>query len=179
MTWLQDLINKLLSVFPRLWFVSPDEAGIRLTLGNHVYSAGPGWYVWWPMIQKVTSITVTPQVVDLRPQSVMLQDHTSFVCGGAVKYRIKDATAAMLKVQDFDQSLQALCLGMISRYFTDKCDDDDYSDLSDYVIKAIKEAARGWGLDIMAVYITDLGPTRNIRILTDHPSISVIPEGEE
>ncbi|KKN77415.1 hypothetical protein LCGC14_0359740, partial [marine sediment metagenome] len=38
-----------------------------------------------------------------------------------------------------------------------------------------KESARGWGLDILAVYITDIGPTQNIRLLTDITNTTVIP----
>ena len=115
---------------------------------------------------------MTPQVVDLRPQSVSTHDKKSLCCGGAVKYRVKDAAAAILKVQDYDATLQALCLGIIQRYFAKK-DDDDYSDLEDYVLKGVKEAARGWGLDILVVYITDIGVAQNIRLLTDKLNMRV------
>lgn len=176
MDWLVSLFNKLFCWLPRIWCVEPNEAGVRITLGKHYRAIGPGWYVYWPIIHVIRTIEVTPQIKDIRPQSVLTHDGQSFCCGGAVKYRIKDAAAALLKVQDYDQTLQALCLGIINRYFTDN-DSNDYSGLEDCVLKGVKEAARGWGLDILAVYITDLGPAQNIRILSDGKSV-IIPIGE-
>ena len=174
MNWIQQIFEQLTCWIPRIWLVSPDEAGVRVTLGNRVRSTPPGWYIYLPLIQECTKVTVTPQIKDIRPQSVLTRDGKSFCCGGAVKYRIKDATAAILKVQDFDQTLQALCLGVISRYFAER-DAGDYKDLESYVLKGVKEAARGWGLDILAVYTTDIGVTQNIRILADTSNITVIP----
>lgn len=178
MNWLKELLQSIANLIPRIWLVNPDESGVRITLGKHYKPTPPGWYVYWPIIQDPIKLTVTPQIKDIRSQSVLTPYNESFCVGGAVKYRIKDAVAAILKVQDFDQTLQALCLGIISRYFADKVN-DDYSDLEDYVVKGVKGAARGWGLDVMAVYITDLGPTRNIRLLSDTTSITIIPEIEE
>ncbi len=175
MEWLKQLLRSIIDLIPRISLVSPDESGVRITLGKRFRPTPPGWYFYWPVIQRVRKITVTPQIVDIRSQSVLTHAGHSFCCGGAVKYRIKDAVAAILKVQDYDQTLQALCLGIISRYFADKDDDGGYSDLEDYVLKGVKESARGWGLDILAVYITDIGPTQNIRLLTDVTNMTVIP----
>lgn len=177
MNWLTQLLDRLLCWIPRIQLVSPDESGIRVTLGKRVKSTPPGWYVYWPLIQKIMVITVTPQVVDIRPQSVLTHDGKSLCCGGAIKYRIKDSAAAILKVQDYDKTLQALCLGVISRYFASR-DAGDYGDLENCVLKGVKEAARGWGLDILAVYITDIGISRNIRLLMDRSNIEIVRNDE-
>lgn len=176
MNWLTQLIDRLLCWIPRIWLVSPDEGGVRVTLGNRVHPTGPGWYIYWPLIQECTKVTVTPQVVDIRSASVLTADMQNLCCGGAIKYRIKDAATAILKIQDYDQSLQALCLGVISRYISKRefkaC--IDIEDIEDCVLKGIREAARGWGLDIMSVYITDIGQAKNLRILAGGPTTTIM-----
>ncbi|GAG88006.1 unnamed protein product [marine sediment metagenome] len=115
-------------------------------------------------------ITVTPQVVDLRAQSVMTKDRIDMCFGGAIMYRIRDVRNAMLKVQDYDKSLQVLALGIISRYI-DQVDSDllVIEAVEETILKGIKEHARGWGVEIMRVYVTDFGTAKNIRILSDQP----------
>ena len=176
MDWLTQLIDKLFSIFPRLWCVEPDEGGVRITLGKHTRTIGPGWYVYWPIIHVIRTIEVTPQVKDIRIQSVRTQDGQDICVGLAVMYRIKDAGKAILKVQDYDSSLQALILGIVTEYINGRtlADCSDITAIRDTVLKGIKDDTAGWGLNIMRAYITDLGVAKNLRLLLDKPIITVI-----
>ena len=175
MNWLTQLLDRLLCWIPRIWLISPDESGVRVTLGNRVSSSLPGWYIYWPLIQEMTIITVTPQVVDLRVQSVMTRDGRDMCFGGAIMYRIRDAQNAILKVQDYDKSLQTLALGIISRYVgkIELNQQLEISSIETAILDGVRKDARGWGLEIMRVYITDLGIAKNIRLLTDQPIVGV------
>lgn len=126
--------------------------------------------MYWPLIQEMIKITITPQVVDLRAQSVLTRDGKDMCFGGAIMYRIREASNAILKVQDYDKSLQTLALGIISRYIS-KMEKPDISRIETAILDGIRKDARGWGIEIMRVYITDLGTAKNIRILTDQPIV--------
>lgn len=170
MNWLIQFLDRLLCWIPRIWLISPDESGIRITLGNRVKSTLPGWYIYWPLIQEIMKITITPQVVDLRAQSVMTKDGKDMCFGGAIMYRIREAQNAILKVQDYDKSLQTLALGIISRYIGE-AEQLNIPCIETAILNGIRKDARGWGIEIMRIYITDLGTAKNIRILTDRPII--------
>ncbi|GAH89558.1 unnamed protein product, partial [marine sediment metagenome] len=55
MTWLTNLLDRLLSIFPRIVIVAPDEAGVRVTpsfiRGVRIKDMTPGWWLVWPVIQ--------------------------------------------------------------------------------------------------------------------------------
>lgn len=181
MEWLNNLIKRLLSIIPRIWMVNPDEGGVRITFGRKYAYTPPGWYMYWPWVQSCIKIPVTPQVVDLRAQSVLTKDKKDMCIGGAIMYRIKDPVAAILKVQDFDKSLQVMALGIISRYIGERDYEDcsDINDIADIVAKDVKADARGWGVDIMRVYITDRGQVKNIRLLTDTPVSTMVEVSDD
>lgn len=167
MEWLRDLINRLLSIFPRFLILGPHEAGVRLTFGSRVTKLGAGWYVFWPLIQRIIWMNIPTQVVDLRAQSIRTQDNESTVVSGAIQYSIKDIKKATLDVQDVDKSLETLALGIIFDFVHNRKLDDcrNVETLKTEILKGIKEAATGWGLKIEKIYITDLDKTRNIRLL--------------
>ena len=169
MEWLFQLFEKITSFIPRIRLINPDEGGVRITLGSKVKVLRAGWYIYWPLIQVICAIAIMPQIIDVRCQSVLTADGVNMCAGGAIKYRVKDAGAAILKVQDYDETLQALSLGIISRYINSRSYDDckDVVDIEIAVQKGVKEEARGWGLDIQSVFITDLGKARNLRLLID------------
>ncbi len=170
MEWLTNILETLRNVFPRTFTVFPDEAGVRITLGTRVKTLKPGWYIYWPVIQHAEKLSVMPQAVDLRPQSVHTSDGVDMVIGGAILYRISDAKKAILNVLDYDRSVQVLALGVIADFFMGEHEKDwkvNLESLRDSILQGVREEAAGFGLKIMKIYITDLGCAKNLRVLGD------------
>jgi regulator of protease activity HflC (stomatin/prohibitin superfamily) len=168
MEWLTNILETLRDIFPRTFTVFPDEAGVRITVGTKVKPLRPGWYVYWPVVQHIEKLSITPQAVDLRPQSVRTEDGTDMVISGAILYRISEARKALLNVRDYDKSLQVLALGVIAEFIDKhKLADLKISNLRNAILTGVREEATGFGLKIMKVYITDLGCAKNLRVLGD------------
>ena len=182
MTWLTQLLDRVLSIFPRLMIIAPDETGVRYTpgivKGIHVTSLVPGWWAYWPLIQDIETIRCKTQVVDLRPQSITTKDDQELIISGAIKYRVISAQKALLEVYDYDKNIQTLALGVIAKFANQK----DYNecksikDLEAELLRGVREAAAGFGLKIMQVYITDLCKAKSFRILGE---TQIVPIQEE
>lgn len=167
MEWLTNILETLRNIFPKTFTVFPDEGGVRITFGTKVKSLKPGWYIYWPIIQHVEKLSITPQAIDLRPQSVRASDGTDMVISGAILYRISDARKAILDVQDYDRSLQVLALGVIAEFVGIHNCRLEISELREVILTGVRDEATGFGLKIMKVYITDLGCAKNLRVLGD------------
>lgn len=166
MEWLHNLLEKLFSVFPRLCLVETDESGVRVTLGTRATGLLSGWYIYWPLIQSFTTIKIKTQVKDLRPQSVWTLDRKELAISGAVRYSVRDAKKAVLECYDYDDNVVVLALGIIQRHIAQRTLDSlDVPGLEDEMLRGLREACAGWGLKIEQVYITDIGRTRNLRLL--------------
>jgi len=93
---------------------------------------------------------------------------------------VKDAANAILKVQDYDEAIQAVVLGAVTSYivchtFAECKAIEDFEAL--LTISVVK-ASRGWGLEAVKVFITDLGTVRNLRVMSEGKS-DIILEDEE
>ncbi len=176
MEWLREFISKLFSCLPRLYYINPDEGGVRITLGKYYKLKGPGWYCYWPIVHQMCVIAVMPQVKDLRGQSLFTKDMENILISGAITYKIIDASKAILAVQDYDKSLMNTALGIITKFVTSKTKQDcmDITALEDEILKGLREEASGWGLKIMKIAITDFGDTKNIRIIGDSTSQNLV-----
>lgn len=169
MDWLRKIFDRLLSIFPRILILTPYEGGIRITLGKYVKRLGAGWYLFWPLIQRIVWMEIQTQVVDLRTQSIRIKDNCDIIVSGAIQYNIKDVKKAIVNVQDIDKAIETLALGIILEFVKNKTLEEcqDIEILKKEILKGIKEAAQGWGLKIEKVFITDLGKVRNLRLLTN------------
>ena len=116
-------------------------------------------------------MNISPQVVDLRPQSAMTSDSIDIAISGGIKYKVSDSRKALLDVQDYDKSMQTMALGIICEFISSHkfADLSDLSELKESILSGIREEAAGMGLKIMKVYITDIGKTTNVRMMrTEH-----------
>ena len=181
MEWLTDLLKNLRDFLPRKYFINSDEGGIRVTLGKYVKTLVPGWYYYWPVLQECRGIKVSPQLVDLRPQSALTNDLKDIVISGGIKYRVSDCCKAMLEVHDYDASIQTMALGIICEFMSEHdfvTITQDLCLLKDNILSGIREEATGMGLKIMKVYITDIGRTKNIRVMGGDRIVTEEPENE-
>ncbi|MCP4541708.1 MAG: SPFH domain-containing protein [Chloroflexi bacterium] len=173
MEWLQQIFDRILALIPGLVMVDPTEMAARITGGSQYRVLKPGWYIVWPVLQKVIAMEVVTQVVDLPPQSVRTSDGQDIVVSGAVRYRIRDVEKALFTVQDVDQAIVTLALGVILEYVRlQKLSDCDSIDgVKQELRKKLADAARGWGVKVEQVYLTDLGRVRSLRLFGDMKGI--------
>jgi len=167
--WLQQIFDKILSLIPTLVMIEPTEMAARITGGSHYRVLSPGWYIVWPLIQKVIAMEVVTQVVDLPPQTIRTRDGQEIVVSGALRYHISDIEKALFAVQDIDKGLATLALGVILE-FVQTCTLEECHNIEavkQELRKHLAGAARGWGTKIEQVYLTDLGRVRSLRLFGD------------
>jgi len=169
MDWLQQIFDKILALIPGIVMVEPNEMAARITGGKRYKVIGPGWYLCWPLIQKVIAMEVVTQVVDLPPQTIRTTDGTEIVVSGALRYRIRDVEKALFAVQDVDKALATLSLGVILEYLQ-KCSLADCNNIDGVkaeLRKQLASEASGWGIKVEQIYLTDLGRVRSLRLFGD------------
>ena len=171
--WLNDILQRFLDLIPQPVLILPNEGGVRCNCFPWVSwhrRLDPGWYIEWPLFQKIIRVEITPQVIDLRPQSVLTKDGHSMVVSGAVRYRVVNAEKAILAVQDFDDALIAVACGSIAQEIRSKVCAElmDFSGLKAGVRSDLAKESSGWGLKIESCYITDLDKSRSIRLLQNN-----------
>ena len=167
MNWLNRIFEFISSWIPKIVLIEPDEEGLRISLGCHVRSLLPGWYVFLPLLQTCAKITVSTQIKDIREQSLTTKDGKNVIVGGAVQYRITDVRKALLNVMDFDSALQTLVLGTISTHVSNRDYDEcrNIPDLENVLLKGTREVASGFGLKVARVFITDFCKADTYRIV--------------
>lgn len=173
MTWITQLIELLFCWLPRLYFVLPDESGVRITLGSRVSPTPPGWYVHWPLIHDFIKVNIATQGLTLAAQSVTTSDEVDLAVRGAILYRITDAEKAIFETDDFDKSLEAVAGGVIEQFVSGHTYEElkNRETIKAEIRKGLREAASGWGIKLMRVYLPDIGRVRNIRVLGDTPVV--------
>lgn len=180
MNWIIELFRLLTSWIPRLYYIQPNEAGIRLTMGKGVKTLSSGWWFYWPVIHRILDACVVSQVVDLMPQSLRTKDGKTLTISLTIRFSVSDIRMMLLNVFDCDQALQNLTRGVVAEYIGkhtfEEC--SDVSTLMDKCKDAVQKAARGWGISIQALYVDQITDAQVIRLLMNIPTVAVGQSGE-
>lgn len=168
MNWLVELFQLLTAWVPRFKFIFPNEAGVRITLGNRVKEIGPGYWLYWPLIHEFQWCTIVSQVVDLMPQSLRTKDGKNLTISLTMRYSIADARMALLNVHSYDAALQNLTRGVAAEYFNkhtlEQC--QDIATMAEQTQQEVQKAAKGWGIKIQALYVDEITDALSIRLMS-------------
>lgn len=180
MNWLRDLLEKILSLVPRIHKLEPFQSAIRTTmlpfgLGFWVRDLDPGIWFYWPLIQTIWWVNTAPIVYDLKNQSCMSSDGHDLAISGAITVSIVSARKYILKVHDPQKSLTTMALGVLCEFFSQKTFEQcrNVREINKQLkgVLGRKSKTKDWGIHVNQVSITDIGRSRNIRLLGDGPSL--------
>jgi len=77
------------------------ERGVIFRLGKLIGAKGPGLIFLWPFIDKMVKMDLRVVTIDVAKQEVMTRDNVPVFVDAVVYFRVVDATAAVIKVENF------------------------------------------------------------------------------
>ena len=171
---LLDILIRFYEEIKPFQSVSPWEAGLRVRLGKHVKVVEPGVHLKLPLIDSYHLLNVVPRVVNLPHQSLETSDKKTLAVSAALAYSVSDIEKCLVEVDDHDESLINLAMGLIAYYISNHQGSDCSHDaIQAGVLPSLREIAEDWGLEVSHLYVTDLCQHKAYRLLHDsNPSKS-------
>lgn len=170
MTKFWEIIQWALKILPRFTTIQPDEGAVMTRFGRPVKTLDEGghYVLTWPVIEEVTSVTMTRQIVDVPTQDVLTKDRIPVCMNVSVEYVISDPYKAIYGVEDFDECLQELA-GDATRMVINKESFDFalvYMDQVKLVIfEVIEKKAEQYGVDVLEVHVPTFTKGHTIRLI--------------
>jgi len=166
MKWLEKIIDKLIAVLPATSVIGPNEMGVRVTCGKIKKTLGPGFYVYWPLMQDIESMEVINQVVDLPPQTAQTKDGHDVVVSGALLYNITDINKALFEIYDLDKALVVVAQGSVLNFVASRTLDElkQSDEVRTELRREVASDASGWGVKIKRAFTTEFAKVKSYRI---------------
>ena len=130
------------------------ERGIMLTMGRFSGMANPGWRIVIPVFQRMIKVDIRVAVIDVPDQDAITKDNISVNVNAVVYYKVKDARAAVIEIEDFRYAISQLAQTTM-RDVVGEMELDELLANRDTVSSKIKElvdvASDPWGISVDAV----------------------------
>ncbi len=135
------------------------ERGIKFTLGKYSGMMEPGWRIVWPIIQGYQKVDIRTKAVDVPDQEAITKDNVSTRISAVLYYKVKDASKAILEVEDFYMAVHQLAQTTM-RNVVGEVELNDLLANRDKIAQRIRdivaETTGNWGLDVASVELKDI-----------------------
>ena len=170
------MFDKIIDVIIQGWsrirpfvIVPAYSEAILLRLGKLEKTLKPGIHFKIPLIDDVMEYFTVIETISLPAQSLFLQKtKTNLVVKGLLKYKIVDGANFFLKAYAVKDALADVTQAGIKNVLISLTDKECYSNDVDALITAkVKQEASEWGIEVIAVTLTDIAPVRSYRLFNE------------
>jgi regulator of protease activity HflC (stomatin/prohibitin superfamily) len=90
-----------LLLFSALRVLNEYERAVVFRLGRLLKVKGPGLIILWPIIDKMTKVSLRLVALDVPTQDIITKDNVSVKVNAVVYFRVVDSEKAIIQVEDF------------------------------------------------------------------------------
>ena len=164
-----DLLLQFIDKFAFLCIVQDFERVVVLRLGRYNRTLEPGLHPMWPLAEEAYTENIVPRTYDLNAQSLTTVDNKCVVVSGVVTARVSDVRKAVLEVEHVEDAVKDACVAEIG----DAVRSVTWETLQtpafqERLTKVCRARAFRWGIEIMRIQLSDVAPSRAIRLFHDY-----------
>lgn len=160
------LIIPLLVVAISLRQVNQYERGVKFRFGKYIGLMQPGWRIVLPIIESWERIDIRVKAVDVPDQVAITKDNISAGVNAVIYYKVKDASKAVLEVENFFFAVSQLAQTTMRNVVGETNLDDLLSkrnEVAESIKSIIDKATDPWGISVESVELKDIILPENMK----------------
>jgi regulator of protease activity HflC (stomatin/prohibitin superfamily) len=155
------VILAIIIVIGGLRIVNEYQRGVILTFGKYKGTRNPGLrWIFWPFgIQQMIKVDLRVKAVDVPDQKAITKDNISVNVNAVVYYKVKDASKAVLEVEDFFHAISQLAQTTMRDAVGEVELDQllaERDNVSEKIRGIVDKVSDPWGIDVSSVSLKDV-----------------------
>lgn len=142
------------------------ERGVIFRLGRLLGTKGPGFFLIWPFVDRMTKRDLRVITMDVTPQEVITKDNVTVRVNAVVYFRVVDPAASVVKVMDFVRATSQISQTTLRNVLGQSELDDlltQREKLNQMMQRIIDEHTDPWGVKVSTVEIKEVELPESMR----------------
>ena len=167
MIWIYVLVGVAFILFASgIRIIRPVEKGVVERLGKFRAIREQGFHWIIPVIDRMTKINITENMVDVLPQTVITKDKLNTVVDAVIYYKIIDTKKALYNVDDYAEQLVSLArttLRAVIGKMTLTQANENRNEINSNVEHILDKETKSYGVDILRVELQKIDPPQDVQ----------------
>jgi regulator of protease activity HflC (stomatin/prohibitin superfamily) len=141
------------------------ERAVIFRLGKIQKERGPGLFPLAPLMDKMVRVDMRVRELDVPKQTVISSDNVTLEVDAVIYYRVKDATRAIIEVEDYEAATLLLAQTTLRDILGQNELDtilSDRDDLNNRIKEILDAATEPWGMHVVTVTMRDVALPENM-----------------
>jgi regulator of protease activity HflC (stomatin/prohibitin superfamily) len=150
--------------------VRPTHRGLVERLGKYNRFAQPGFHWVFPVIERMTRINVTEQMVDAQPQEIITNDNLNARVDAQVYFKVKNDEESVknsqYSVNDYQYQIVNLArttLRNIIGTLTLKSANSERDKINGELLTTLANETKSWGMEIVRTELKEIDPPQDVQ----------------
>jgi regulator of protease activity HflC (stomatin/prohibitin superfamily) len=150
--------------------IRPTRRGLVERLGKYHRFAHPGFNWIIPVIDRMTTVNITEQMVDAQPQEIITNDNLNARVDAQVYFKVKDdeesVKASQYNVNNYERQIVNLArttLRNIIGTLTLKSANSERDKINGELLTTLSKETRSWGMDIVRTELKEIDPPKDVQ----------------
>lgn len=156
--------------FAGIRIVRPTQRGLVERLGKYRRFAQPGFHWIIPVIDRMTKVNVTEQMVDAMPQEIITNDNLNASVDAQVYFKVQmdeeSVKASQYNVNDYQYQIVNLArttLRNIIGTLTLKSANSERDRINKELLTTLSHETKNWGMDIVRTELKEIDPPKDVQ----------------
>ena len=149
----------ILIILSSLKIVKEYERGVKFTLGKYAGIMKPGLRMVIPIVQSWQRVDMRIKTVDVASQEAVSKDNVSLKVNAVLYYKVRDATKAILEVEQFgfavSQLAQTTMRNIVGEFELDEIL-QKRDDISQKISQIVDKETDPWGIEVDKIELKDI-----------------------
>jgi regulator of protease activity HflC (stomatin/prohibitin superfamily) len=170
LAWIGQIVEWVGRFIPRWVIMDTTEGAVKFVCGKNAKGLGPGIHWYWPATTTLVMYPTARQADNLRTQTLVTTDDKVVVVGGMIVYEVKNVLILLSTSHSAATTIKDLALTALHdvccRLSWDELKSEQRRGTLDTKLRrAAQDALTSYGVAVLKVMLTDLAPTRVIKLL--------------
>jgi len=156
--------------FAGIRIIRPTHRGLVETFGKYSRYATPGFNWIIPVIQRLTFVNITEEMVDAQPQEIITNDNLNATVDAQVYFKVRDdeisVKASQYNVNDYRYQIVNLArttLRNIIGTMTLRVANSERGEINKQLLEVLAQETADWGMEIVRTELKQIDPPRDVQ----------------
>jgi len=156
--------------FAGIRIIRPTHRGLVETFGKYSRFARPGFNWIIPVVQRLTFVNITEEMVDAQPQEIITNDNLNATVDAQVYFKVRDdevsVKASQYNVNDYRYQIVNLArttLRNIIGTMTLRVANSERGEINNQLLEVLAKETSHWGMEIVRTELKQIDPPRDVQ----------------